>query len=222
MNKTTLFDELTLNISEMSPFIGGIWESENNLVLSENLLFQTIYNDIQSHSGPMVIDIGASTGCLSLFNKNRRFLIFSFEPNPTAFNELVSNVVSNDCNTFCYNVALGNHDGTAFMSQHQELWGYGYNRIIDQESDVKIPIHQLDHMIPFNTNITHVKIDVEGYEMFVLRGMKRILEQKPVLYLEMIESNFQNYSYTSTDIINFLEKFGYVGEKIDENNYKFV
>jgi hypothetical protein len=77
-------------------------------------------------------------------------------------------------------------------------------------------------MIPFNTNITHVKIDVEGYEMFVLRGMKRILEQKPVLYLEMIESNFQNYSYTSTDIINFLEKFGYVGEKIDENNYKFV
>ena len=38
----------------------------------------------------------------------------------------------------------------------------------------------------------------------------------------MIESNFQNYSYTSTDIINFLEKFGYIGEKIDENNYKFV
>lgn len=222
MNETILFGELQLFISEKSSQVGGVWVSEDKLELSENIFFNTIYNDIMTHKGPMVIDVGSSTGCLSLFNKNRGFLVFSFEPNKIAFDELITNVVTNDCNTFCYNIAIGNHNGNVFMDQHSELWGYGYNRIVDTESDTKVQINLLDNMIPINTNITHVKIDVEGYEMFVLRGMKRILEQKPILYLEMIEENFSRYSYKKDDIVKFLKSFGYVGEKIDQNNYKFV
>lgn len=221
MNKTTLFDELTLSITEQSSVIGGIWVSETDLTLSEEQWFESIYLDITMHDNPFVIDIGASTGCLSLFNKNLGFPIFSFEPNKIAFQELLNNVWNNQCNTLCYNIALGDHSGTAFMTQHPELWGYGYNKIDKNQTDLQVEIQKLDTLIPFNAQVTHVKIDVEGYELFVLKGMNRILLQKPVLYLEMIESNFVYFEYTSSDIINFLESYGYNYTKIDDHNFKF-
>jgi hypothetical protein len=51
--------------------------------------------------------------------------------------------------------------------------------------------------------------------------MTRILSKKPVLYIEMIESNFVNFSYTSLDLIKFLEKYGYNYTQIDDHNFKF-
>jgi FkbM family methyltransferase len=222
MNKTILFDELNLSITEQSSVIGGIWTSETDLTLSEEQWFETIYLDITMHDNPFVIDIGASTGCLSLFNKNLGFPIFSFEPNKVAFQELLNNVWNNQCNTLCYNVALGDQPGTAFMSQHPELWGYGYNKIEKTPTELEVEIQKLDTMIPFNAEVTHVKIDVEGYELFVLKGMHRILSQKPTLYIEMIESNFQNFSYSSSDLIKFLESYDYNHIQIDENNFKFI
>jgi hypothetical protein len=55
-----------------------------------------------------------------------------------------------------------------------------------------------------------------------LKGMHRILSQKPTLYIEMIESNFQNFSYSSSDLIKFLESYDYNHIQIDENNFKFI
>ena len=221
MNTITLFEELEISITEKSSLIGGIWNSETDLTLSEEKWFESIYLDLSSHDNPMVVDIGASTGCLSLFNKVLEFPIFSFEPNLIAFDQLVQNVWNNKCNTLCYNLALGDHSGTAFMTEHSELWGYGYNRINDDPTDYEVEVQKLDSIIPFNAEVTHVKIDVEGYELYVLKGMTRILSKKPVLYIEMIESNFANFSYTSLDLIKFLEKYGYSYTQIDEHNFKF-
>lgn len=222
MNETTLFDEIHLSITEQSSIIGGIWASETDLTLAEEKWFETIYLDITMHDNPLVIDIGASTGCLSLFNKNMGFPIFSFEPNKLAFQELINNVWNNKCNTLCYNLALGDHIGISHMSQHSELWGFGYNKIENSQTEHVVEITKLDSIIPFNAEVTHVKIDVEGYELFVLRGMDRILKQKPTLYLEMIESNFNNFSYTIQDLIQFLDSYGYVHIQIDRNNSKFI
>lgn len=222
MNETTLFDEIHLSITEQSSIIGGIWVSETDLTLAEEKWFETIYLDITMYDNPLVIDIGASTGCLSLFNKNMGFPIFSFEPNKLAFQELINNVWNNKCNTLCYNLALGDHTGISHMSQHSELWGFGYNKIENSQTEHVVEITKLDSIIPFNAEVTHVKIDVEGYELFVLKGMDRILKQKPTLYLEMIESNFNNFSYTIQDLIQFLDSYGYVHIQIDRNNSKFI
>ena len=65
---------IALGNTEKSSLIGGIWNSETDLSLSEEKWFESIYLDLSSHDNPTVVDIGASTGCLSLFNKVLEFL----------------------------------------------------------------------------------------------------------------------------------------------------
>jgi len=38
----------------------------------------------------------------------------------------------------------------------------------------------------------------------------------------MMEENFSRYNYSSNDLIQFLDQFGYQQTKIDEKNFKFV
>jgi FkbM family methyltransferase len=222
MNQTILFEELPLSLTEKSSEIGGIWVSETDLSLQEEKWFKQIYNDLKDYGYPTVIDVGAASGCLSLFNALSKFPIYSFEPNKEAFHELIMNVYNNNCNTACYNIGLGERFSETYLDVHPELWGYGYNKVSNSITDHKIELYPLDSIIPFNTKITHVKIDVEGYELYVLKGMKRILEQKPILYLEMIEKNFSQFGYSSVELLNFLKEYGYNYFQIDENNYKFV
>ena len=65
-----------------------------------------------------------------------------------------------------------------------------------------------------------IKLDVEGYEMQILEGAKKIIQQfSPIIILEFsnfIENNeVYNYSYLES----FLEKFDYL---IYDTNYKPV
>ncbi len=222
MNKTNLFGELDLEITDQSSIIGGVWTEVNDYRLQDNTLFETIYREIIIHPNPCVIDVGANTGCLGLFNKNIGFPIFAIEPNKLAFQELLNNVWTNKCNTLCYNIAASDRVGKLNMTEYPELWGFGYNRITEEETEYVVDSLPLDLLIPINLEISHVKIDVEGFELSVLKGMERILSTKPVVYIEMMEENFSRYNYSSNDLIQFLDQFGYQQTKIDENNYKFV
>lgn len=222
MNQTVLFGELPLLITEKSSQIGGVWVSESDLRLQEEKWFTQIYNDLKEHESPSVIDVGAASGCLSLFNSILKFPIYSFEPNVDAFNELILNVYNNESNTACYNFGLSDKFSESYLDVYPELWGYGYNKISNSVTDHKIELHSLDTIIPFNTRITHIKIDVEGYELYVLKGATRILQQKPILYLEMIENNFNQFGYSSVELLNFLKQYDYNYFQIDEHNYKFI
>lgn len=222
MNKTNLFGELDLEITDQSSIIGGVWREEGDYVLQDNELFRGIYLDIIQNPNPCVIDVGANTGCIGLFNKNLNFPIYAFEPNKLAFQELLENVWNNKCNTLCYNIAAGENPEKLSMTEYPTLWGYGFNRISTEPTEYVVDVLPLDTVIPFNQIVTHVKIDVEGFELYVLRGMKRILEQRPTIYIEIIEPHFNRYGYSHTDIFDFLSGYGYDFYQLDENNYKFV
>jgi FkbM family methyltransferase len=222
MNKTILFGDLDLEITNQSSVIGGVWSEVGDYRLQDNDLFEKIYSEVVSHPNPCVIDVGANTGCLGLFNKNLGFPIFAIEPNKLAFQELLNNVWLNQCNTLCYNLAASDKIGELNMTEYPELWGYGYNRITEENTKYVVNALPLDLIVPFNLEITHVKIDVEGYELFVLKGMARILSSKPIIYIEMMEENFGRYNYTSDELSQLLSQFGYEKIKIDDKNYKFV
>lgn len=222
MNHVKLFDDLDLLITDQSSIIGGIWINEGEYILQDNFLFETIYNDIISHPNPCVIDVGANTGCIGLFNKNLNFPIFAVEPNKLAFQELLNNVWNNRCNTLCYNLAAGDKNEKLSMTEYHTLWGYGFNRISTEQTEYVVDVVTLDNIIPFNEIVSHVKIDVEGYELNVLKGMTRILRQKPTLYLEVVGTHYNRYGYNEYDLFNFLYEFGYEGSQIDQNNYKFI
>lgn len=60
------------------------------------------------------------------------------------------------------------------------------------------------------SDVRLIKCDVEGFELFVLRGAGHTLaSQKPMLLLEIEERWTKRYNYTPDDIMTFLERLGY-------------
>ena len=63
-----------------------------------------------------------------------------------------------------------------------------------------------------------LKIDVEGYEKFVLEGAKKTLGKTTVIYIEIWDKNFAKFGYQSSDIINKLEAAGFTVYRFNDAN----
>ncbi len=115
------------------------------------------------------------------------------EPLPSNFEQLQKNV-GPEC--LLFNTALGNYVGeaemhvdTANMGQSSSILEPGTH--LDQyphitfETRVKVPVTKLD-LLPFNRpDFNMLNIDVQGYELEVLKGGEDTLRGIDVLYLEV-------------------------------------
>jgi hypothetical protein len=76
-----------------------------------------------------------------------------------------------------------------------------------------VPCISLDELFLKNKSIKSIsvlKIDVEGYEPFVLRGAAGIIDEfKPVIVVECQKQALERNSFTRKDIESFLETHGY-------------
>lgn len=143
--------------------------------------------------GMTACDVGANIGYLTLWFSNKvgpTGRVYSFEPDPNNFQELVRNIRNNRI-SHCYPIcsAVGSHDGAVPFS-------YGVNGGVgnlDNESNCNVT--SLDSFVKRHgiTGLNLIKIDVEGYESEVLRGMTTILGnvKKPILYIEVHPLGFR-------------------------------
>jgi len=55
-----------------------------------------------------------------------------------------------------------------------------------------------------------IKLDVEGYETkALLGGIHQILQQKPILMIETVDSQLKNHGSNLIELRNLLHKLGY-------------
>lgn len=138
--------------------------------------------------GDSFIDVGANIGFLSLFAANIVGLsghVYSFEPFPKTHKILSENKKINNFNQIeIHEIGLGNIKEKVKI--YPETENRGGSSILNHQSNdgIEIQIDTLDN-IYFPNKIKAIKIDVEGYEMAVLRGAKQlILKDKPALIVE--------------------------------------
>lgn len=110
--------------------------------------------------------------------------IFTFEPVPQTFHRLQSEVGGYD-RIKPFNIALGDKAGTAAMHLTE---GAGSNTILQNTTavgSIDISIDTLDSFATANmvSVIDLLKIDVEGYELQVLKGAKQFLERAAIRYI---------------------------------------
>jgi FkbM family methyltransferase len=144
-------------------------------------------------SQPNFIDVGGNIGYFScLFSKlaGPAGKVLAFEPESKNFALLKRNVQGNRLtNVELHECALGASAGTAKLGLYKPA-NRGRHSMVDTnvKSTVDVPIRRLDDVIAESgygdRSWSLMKIDVEGYEPFVLQGAEHTLSKTEMLVLE--------------------------------------
>lgn len=133
----------------------------------------------------IIIDAGANIGTMTLGSSlivGSKGKVYSIEPHPRTFNFLKGNISLN-CftNIETFNVALGSNSGNISFSNKKSD---DQNGVVMNENGTSVPIRRLDELIDSN-NIALLKIDVEGYEKFVLMGTTKLFKYIECVIVEV-------------------------------------
>jgi FkbM family methyltransferase len=141
--------------------------------------------DLRRNASVTVVDIGAHDGetavAFDLFLPD--VVIYSFEPNPECYRRAVANTAGRRVRLF--NVGLSDHTGVeTFVADTG--WDAKSTFELDGRSAAagqRLPVARGDELIDLS-RINLLKIDVEGYEGHVLRGLDGILHRVDHLAIE--------------------------------------
>ncbi|GIV38771.1 MAG: hypothetical protein KatS3mg033_0571 [Thermonema sp.] len=167
------------------------------------------------------IDVGANIGLFSLLASKyvgESGRVIAFEPASTAYRRLQENIELNNLkNIQAHQMALSSRDGQAELKVASE--GYDAWNSLAKPSSGKVvgseivPTLTLDSFLQKEGvgSISLIKIDVEGWEIPVLRGAKELLNlaNAPTLIVEFTEENAQNAGFSCKELYQLLVDYGY-------------
>lgn len=169
--------------------------------------------------GGVILDLGANIGVTSyhLAKNFPKSTIFSFEPLSLNMNTLkrikkkfkLENIQE-------YLVAVGEKPGVLEMVMPviNNVPMHGLSHVIHEENTenndgfkYSVPViclDEFDELKKLKKPITAMKIDVENFEYFVLKGAEKLIaENKPIIYCELWENDNRK------KCIDLLSNFGY-------------
>jgi FkbM family methyltransferase len=139
--------------------------------------------------GDTVIDVGANIGSITLALANAvgpAGHVLSIEPHPRLFMSLKANIARNNVfHVEAINCALGQTEAILCLTDRRED---DQNAVVsggNMTDALEVPIRPLDSLAPPGP-IELLKIDVEGYEYFVLKGATQSLRRIRKIYLEYV------------------------------------
>lgn len=164
--------------------------------------------------GEVFFDIGANIGLMSIFSSycvGKTGKVYAFEANPETAKLLQYNIELNKINNITIiDKAAGNATGKIKIYNNWAVNRGGATLIKPkQETDsFEVDLIKIDAITEYDSmNIGMIKIDVEGFEMDVLRGLEKILQKSnaPKLIIECSADRNNNYD-SVFEIYDFIKK----------------
>lgn len=161
-------------------------------------------------------DIGANLGIYTLISSSiKKCISYTFEPIPNTYNRLIEQIKINKIQkkVFLNNCGVGKKSENLKFTY---FFDSGNKVSIDSSDDVITrPVISLDDSFNPKSN-TVVKIDVEGYEKFVLEGGSKFFSNNNVKVL-IIELNdlSDDYGYSINEIHQIILSHGFMQVKYD-------
>ena len=163
--------------------------------------------------GGVYVDIGANIGDLVLAGASAvgpGGKVFAFEAHPRTFSLMLQNVALNGRpNIHPVNAACGDAFGWARFSNKS---ADDMNQV--GTGDLVVPIVPAQSFLP-QEQIDLVKVDVEGFELFVLQGLVDALPRTRHLLLEVGDAHFMHFGYRFADVYDLLVGLGFAILKQD-------
>jgi FkbM family methyltransferase len=170
--------------------------------------------------GELAVDVGANIGHMTsnmAITAGPNGKVIAIEPHPSIFSELQYNIASWKQNTHAapvvaHNLALSDYTGLAQLvvpSDFDENRGISHLSGGDAERNLQEVYHEvrvstLDAVLGAGLQISFLKIDVEGHELQVLRGARRLMERGSIR-----DILFEEKRTPPTPVTELLEDSGY-------------
>lgn len=174
--------------------------------------------------GDTVVDVGANIGLVSLTLSRlvgEQGRVYAFEPHPRVYEYLLGNIAVNRVeNIHAFNVALGDTEGTVRFADRRR--GDDRSSVASDGRGIAVPCHRLDRFDLPAVPLALVKIDVEGYEKFVVQGAESLLDRVSCIYFEAIESNLKTFGYTLRELLDLLISHGFEILQVSRNDVRVI
>jgi FkbM family methyltransferase len=134
----------------------------------------------------VAIDAGANIGLQSVRLAQKFNQVHSFEPTSVNYDCLINNVKTFS-NVQVYKTGLGERKESAIIKLPTESTNCGAFSIVDFNNNEYSVFTENIEILPldqFQLSPDFIKIDTQGFELFILKGAEVTLKNKPVLLLE--------------------------------------
>lgn len=160
----------------------------------------------------VVLEVGAHVGHWTIRLADKAAAWLAVEANPDAASVLRRNIAVNDiANVQVLELAAWDEETTLRLEDPNGHQAGGSTRTLPTDNGSGVPARRLDEAVEME-RLDLVKLDVEGADLHVLRGMAGLLEQhRPTLFIEC--HDYAGY-YTRAELVDTLALLGYVGEVV--------
>ncbi|MCX5797206.1 MAG: FkbM family methyltransferase [Elusimicrobia bacterium] len=171
-----------------------------------------------------VFDVGANIGwyALTLARRKPDIRVFSFEPIAGTYKDLQENVrINGASNVRCLDFGLGEKEATQTFYFYPEGSANASAANLSGREGVRELACRVRRLDDFTREerlrVDFIKCDVEGAELFVLRGGRETIgRDRPVIFSEMLRKWAAQFEYHPNDIIALLAELGYRCFRLDE------
>jgi FkbM family methyltransferase len=218
------------NFADQNSFVFQFDKDVKIYLYKDSILSRYIYDGFEKDEieflksnlkpGDIFVDIGSNVGLFSLVASNivgENGSVYSFEPTPQTFTRLQKNIVLNRfTNIKVKNIGLSDKKGNLEL-QISENGFDAWNTFARKENErfqhkTSVEVSTIDDEFTDidKSRISFVKIDVEGWEKFVINGGKSFFENySPVVMVEFTETNTFDAGYFVQEIYDIMVEFGY-------------
>jgi FkbM family methyltransferase len=171
---------------------------------------EKVFRKVLKH-GDVVVDIGANVGYYTriaskLVGSNG--VVLAFEPMPAALRVLQMNCTDLS-NAKLFSLALSDRESDAIFYVRKS----GDMSSLSSDScakPIQVKTSTADNVLMNCAKIDFIKIDVEGFELEVIRGAHNILSaHKPIVYFEFLQGLATERGFQLRDFETLLDKYDY-------------
>jgi FkbM family methyltransferase len=205
------FTSMPNNFSSLALHIAGNRDPEIHKFIRRHLKPGAVMCDIGANIGAYAVLLGPAVGPTGR--------VIAFEAHPVCYGYLQQNVRLNQLtNVTIENKGLGDQVGELRIEYDQKNPGQTHIDLQGARDSVRIPVSTLDaELARLNVaTVDYIKIDVEGFELFVLKGASKTISASPdlVVQTELFDKYCKRYGYKTVDVLDFMTGLGFVAHGV--------
>lgn len=184
----------------------------------EEATTRALAKQVRLGPGDIALDIGANIGWYSVLLDRLASpgaSVLAFEPDPLNFRLLQENLALNATTKVeAIQSAVADADTT------MRLYLYGTKNLgrhsllpINQGQSVEVKTVAMDALLTGRgyrfEQVKFIKMDVEGYELFVLKGMPRLLQSVPLIFMEYSPETMRRNQIDPCELLRLMSHNGF-------------